>query len=580
MIDPIDSLAFSIQANPGVYALLLGSGVSRTAQIPTGWEITIDLTRKLAVAAGESADPDPEKWYRAKYEEAPDYSKLLDGLARTQADRQQLLRPYLESSQQESDENAKQPTTAHRAIAELVAQGFIRVIITTNFDRLMERALDDAGVSPTVVSSPDHVKGMLPLVHTQHCIIKVHGDYRDTRIRNTPHELSAYPEEYDRILDQIFDEFGLVVCGWSAGWDIALRKAIVRAPSRRFTTFWAVHGEVSDEARQMITHRQAEVIDIQGADSFFETVQQKVESIEQYSRPHPLSTEAAVASLKRYLSEPRYQIQRTDLISETVERVVESISARDFGMYNPNPDSRTVTARVRAYEAACSTLLAMAPIGGFWTDEDHLGDWQRAFERLIQVSPAPGIVIWLNLRRYPALLLLYALGLGAVEADRYLTISALFNRVVKDDSNVGQDSTALSRLVEDIGIFYQRELLEGVESNLTPINDWLYGVLRRPLRQVIRDDSRYAYTFDKLEMLISMGYHYKNRSWSDWFPLGGFVLRSSNRQSIIAELKESIERFGSESPFVSTGIFGVTSEECVELIRYFEEYIGKMRRFR
>ncbi len=41
MIDPVHSLAFSIQANPGVYAVLVGSGVSRAAKVPTGWEITL-----------------------------------------------------------------------------------------------------------------------------------------------------------------------------------------------------------------------------------------------------------------------------------------------------------------------------------------------------------------------------------------------------------------------------------------------------------------------------------------------------------------------------------------------------------
>ena len=35
MIEPIHSLAFSIQSNPGVYAVLIGSGVSRAAGIPT-----------------------------------------------------------------------------------------------------------------------------------------------------------------------------------------------------------------------------------------------------------------------------------------------------------------------------------------------------------------------------------------------------------------------------------------------------------------------------------------------------------------------------------------------------------------
>ena len=141
MIDPVDSLAFSIQSNRGVYALLLGSGVSRAAEIPTGWEITLDLIRKLAAASSHSADPNPAAWYREQYGEAPEYSKLLDELVKTQTERQQLLRPYFEPNEQEREDGLKQPTAAHRAIARLVAQGFIKVVITTNFDSLIETAL-------------------------------------------------------------------------------------------------------------------------------------------------------------------------------------------------------------------------------------------------------------------------------------------------------------------------------------------------------------------------------------------------------------------------------------------------------
>ena len=36
-IDPATALAFSMQENKGVYANLLGSGVSHAAQVPTGW---------------------------------------------------------------------------------------------------------------------------------------------------------------------------------------------------------------------------------------------------------------------------------------------------------------------------------------------------------------------------------------------------------------------------------------------------------------------------------------------------------------------------------------------------------------
>ena len=304
MIEPTHSLAFSIQANPGVYALLLGSGVSRAAKIPTGWEITLDLVRKLAVVRQEVCEPNPVDWYRDKFGKDPDYSELLDALAKTPAERQQLLRPYLEIASGVPDAEDKHPTTAHRAIASLVVRGFIRVIVTTNFDRLIETALRDDGVEPTVLSTPEQVAGALPLIHTKCCVLKVHGDYLDTGIRNTQAELDQFSPEFNGLLDRILDEFGLIVCGWSAEWDGALRNALMRAQSRRFTMYWTAHGDLSDVANKLTEHRRAEIIQIESADSFFQEIQKNVESIDEFSRPHPLSTEAAVASLKRYIAEP------------------------------------------------------------------------------------------------------------------------------------------------------------------------------------------------------------------------------------------------------------------------------------
>jgi hypothetical protein len=41
-------LAFSVYEGKGVFALLLGSGLSRAAGIPTGWEITLSCRRVYA----------------------------------------------------------------------------------------------------------------------------------------------------------------------------------------------------------------------------------------------------------------------------------------------------------------------------------------------------------------------------------------------------------------------------------------------------------------------------------------------------------------------------------------------------
>lgn len=60
MIDPILSLAHSVHTNKGVYALLVGSGLSRSAGIPTGWEVTLELVQRLAAMMGEDPGAEPD----------------------------------------------------------------------------------------------------------------------------------------------------------------------------------------------------------------------------------------------------------------------------------------------------------------------------------------------------------------------------------------------------------------------------------------------------------------------------------------------------------------------------------------
>ena len=75
--DAITRLAFSVYGNPRVYALLLGSGLSRAAGIPTGWEVTLDLTRRVALAQGADDQQDWAAWYKEKFGGEPNYSDLI-----------------------------------------------------------------------------------------------------------------------------------------------------------------------------------------------------------------------------------------------------------------------------------------------------------------------------------------------------------------------------------------------------------------------------------------------------------------------------------------------------------------------
>ena len=275
MIEVMTALAFSMFENKGVYALLLGSGLSRAAQIPTGWEITLDLTRRVAALEGMNPQPDWAAWHQKRFGEPPSYSKLLDALSNTAAERRSILHGYIEPSEDDLETGARRPTKAHHAIARMVRDGYVRVLITTNFDRLLENALREAGVEPTVVKSADDLAGAVPMAHARCFILKVHGDYLDTRLRNTDAELEFYDDAQNWLLDRIFDEHGLIICGWSGDWDVALRAAISRTPNRRYPTYWASRGAPSETAQDVIRHRGGRLITIDDADGFFTGLQQK-----------------------------------------------------------------------------------------------------------------------------------------------------------------------------------------------------------------------------------------------------------------------------------------------------------------
>jgi hypothetical protein len=119
-LPPFDALALSLHHSPGVHAILVGSGLSRAAGILTGWEITVDLIRRLAALDSVAEHDDWVQWYRDKYSEEPSYSEILGALASTSAERRAILQSYIDPPE---GEDVRKPTNAHRAIAQLVASG-------------------------------------------------------------------------------------------------------------------------------------------------------------------------------------------------------------------------------------------------------------------------------------------------------------------------------------------------------------------------------------------------------------------------------------------------------------------------
>lgn len=477
--DQLTRLAFSIHENKGVYAMLLGSGLSRAAEIPTGWEITLDLVRRVALAQGVGEQPDWAEWYRATHGREPDYSEIVGELGLSASERRAILHGYIEPSAMDREERRKQPTKAHEAIADLVRDGFIRVIVTTNFDRLLENALRERGVEPTVVASVDALRGAQPLTHSSCFILKLHGDYMDARILNTSEELTAYPPEYDALLDRILDEYGLIVCGWSGEWDHALRTAILRAPTRRYSMFWAARGAHGAGAAEIIAQRASVVVPITGADAFFTSLRESVGTLERTRRRNPRSIELLVASTKRYLARLEDRILLDELVASEVETLKERLGAPSFlphGAWSPDE----FRSRVAAYEAATEALARMVGVMGRWGDGSEtklVADIIRALHAHAEEG-GNGLVAWINLRAYPAVLLLTSYGIGLTRSRRWQALREVLTNEIESRYH-NKPERIVDRLFlwswqgADDQFWHNLEDLKGIR---VPLSEHLYRV--------------------------------------------------------------------------------------------------------
>ena len=279
MIDPAVRISLALDANKGAYAVLLGSGVSAAAGIPTGWQIVSDLVTKVARLEGADVGGDPISWYKTRYGEEPEYSGLLNSVANSPTERSLLLRSYFEPTDDERRDGLKMPTAAHRTMAQLALSGHVHLFLTTNFDRLLENALSDVGIVPQVLSTPDSIGGAVPFNQTRCTVVKLSGDYMDTRIKNTPEELEAYDPATDSLLDRVIDEYGFIVSGWSAEWDAALRSAFERSQAQRYSMYWASRNPPREDAARLIESRGGEFIQIKDPDTFFTGIGQGLASL-------------------------------------------------------------------------------------------------------------------------------------------------------------------------------------------------------------------------------------------------------------------------------------------------------------
>lgn len=579
-LDPLLSLAININTNRGAYALLLGSGISRAAEIPTGWEVTLDLVRQCMGRDGAEPHQDPEAWYIGRYGRAPNYSVVLEAIARHPTERHTILRPYFEPTPEERDAGKKVPTRAHHAIASLVKSGFVRVILTTNFDRLLEDALREAGVVPSVVSNSDQLQGALPIVHQSCLIVKLHGDYLDTRILNTSDELDSYDDKWACYLDRILDEFGLIVCGWSGEWDQGLKGAIERCTTRRFTTYWACRGKPRPVAESIIAFRRAVAIDIKDADQFFQSLDDRVQAIQASHRNHPISVDAAVAQTKRMLADPKRAIELRDFMLDLSHDTTSAIREVAVEFFADDPNSRSYQVLYSNLFDACDIIRAVLIAACIHADNNQLAPFVDALGRVTtSLCDEDGrLEEYYDIPQVVGLFCLYAICLAGKLTSKETRAATFLSRTMATSYGDQESAVQLIDWAEIKRRFVPPSPM-GRKRRRIPFafNEFVAEKLRPELSRYSRDFLSFENAFDEVECLLCLLVYDSQMTTAAEDPktepafVGRFMTtrRKNHKFDAIEALKTKARAAPDTWPYLYAGLFRGEINRFIPLTEYF-----------
>lgn len=510
----LQALAVSMQSAKGAFAVLLGSGVSDPAGIPSGWQLTRLLLEKLATLDGGPLPTDLEAWFADSFGQDATYSNVLEACATSPGLRSDLLHAYFEPSDEDRVDGRKVPTRAHEAIASLARRNYVRVILTTNFDRLMEQALAAENVTPQVISAPDQIAAMRPLMLAPLTVVKINGDYMSLATKNTSHELASYDERLRELVDRILGDLGLIVSGWSGEYDPWLRDRLRSMARSNYPLCWTYRGRIRGQVTPLLDELGALRIKVDDADTLFGTLDERVATLELMTEGQGLGTAQTFSTAVRLLQDERTAGRFEAMLRRELAAVVGLLNTTEDGVHFVQKLASPVLSRTEYFdqiEALTARLRVLMVAGGAYGRPERAHVLTTCIEQLAQDVGRNATGWRQGFTLYPAVLACYAAGVAAIAERNYANLGAVVVAPrVRDATQAAYTVRALPQL-DVVKVASPVDWQDGAspQQQMVAANERVLRVLAPDLVPLAVQPRDVEDWFDRFELLklLSLGFH-------------------------------------------------------------------------
>jgi hypothetical protein len=293
--------------------------------------------------------------------------------------------------------------------------------------------------------------------------------------------------------------------------------------------------------------------------------------------------ELFIRTIKQLLSEPQRQIELDDLIAGELRAAMRAVSEDHFPLETQTVTPGEFAERLKHYELAVARLQTLVILLSKWANASQQHLLSRLTVRFVETASAfrGGKTVWLGLRWYPVMILMYSGGISALSANNYASLATLLmtkipRQPTRDKSEEVIVATVDAILdVERTNIFKR---LPGHERNFAPRNEYLFTELQPELDDLLFLGATYEDLFDRFEVFWALVYAALMRVETNhvWGPPGRFGWKGLRGQTDpYGALIEEANRQGASWLPLTVGLFGGSLEHFNDIATAYREKLLK-----
>jgi len=328
MLDRVKNLAQLMRDKKSAgdkFALMLGAGASLSSGVPPTKQIMNEIVARYArdYHDGSIEERFGDLWRRS-----------------TSNDRKLFLDQYLKCK----------PSEGYSRLAEIIRMGYFDVIVTFNFDRLLETAFDGADFKQikdyrSVIRGETDINAFTKLVRNDEPkvkIVKLHGSLESSDyFLFSEEEMANYPPEIANLLGEITHR-DIIICGY-AFEDRCVTIAFDTSPDAGSVYYVNPAGAGGQIRGILIGRRSKEKVisgDLGKFDDFFTMLQQELAGPRERVAPGPKG-QNPFKFMDSYREADREWFFGRKELSDTVLGKIESQSFKAFCVYGPAKIGKT-----------------------------------------------------------------------------------------------------------------------------------------------------------------------------------------------------------------------------------------------